>query len=92
MHILHLSTAKNLLLLFLTQYATIIIGGEWSFIVRDMRDALSLIFSFHLNSPPTHTHRQGLEPLPSSEGCGAVRYVTRMAQDDNDKGLNATTT
>ena len=44
--------AKNILSLFLTQYATIIIGGEQSFNMRDMRDALGLIFvpsSFHLH-------------------------------------------
>ena len=73
---------------------TIIIGGEWSFDMHDMRDTLSLVFvpfSFHLNSPPTYMHRQGLEPLPSSEGCGPDHYMTRMAQHDNDKGLMATT-
>ena len=34
--------AKNLLSFVLTQYATIIIGGERGFNMRDMRDALSL--------------------------------------------------
>ena len=44
--------AKNILSLLLTQYASVIIGGERSFNMRDMRDTLSLVFvplSFHLH-------------------------------------------
>jgi hypothetical protein len=79
MHSLHLSAAKNLLSFVLTQYATVIIAGERSFNMRDMRDALSLVFvpfsttsTFYLNSPPTHVHRQGLEPLPSARDVGPI--------------------
>jgi len=59
----------------------------------DMRDALSSFLfppppppPFYPNSPPTRTC-QDLEPLPSVEGCGPDNYVTRMAQDDKNKGL-----
>ena len=62
--------------------------------MRDMRDSSSLLSlppspppPLYLNSPPTHVRRQGLEPLPSSEGCGPGHFMPTMAQDDHDKGL-----
>jgi hypothetical protein len=93
MHSLHLSTAKNLLSFVLTQCATVIIGGERSFNMRDMRDALSLVFvPFSTTSTflpqfapnPRASTRPGAPPL--SEGCGPNHYMDTMAQDDNDKG------
>ena len=57
--------AKIILLLLLAQYATIIIGGEQSFNMCDLRDALSLVFipfSFHLH----HSHLStSIRPQPT---------------------------
>ena len=62
--------------------------------MRDMCDSLSLLSlppppppPLYLNSPPTHVCQQGLEPLPSSEGCGPDHFMPTIAQDDNDTGL-----
>ena len=68
MHIIHLSTTKYILSLLLTQYAAVISGGEWSFNMRDMCDALNLVFapsSFHIHH---HHLSTSIRPQPTRVG------------------------